>query len=218
MRKLAIAAVAVVLALALAAPASAQMKFMVGSGTGSLLVSPVVYSGTFQPGSQLTGDWVITIDDTGWPTTEPERFNYIWNTFFVPNYTTIPAGSEKWTGKFNAQTLPTAPQFWFEETGGGAYTLGGNITLNILVRDFEVDEYLSGYEKDHDHNFNSTLNPSCDNSTGLYDNTYGTGSLSGGDQNFTTADAIEFVGQVMLSPCESPVESTTWGSIKALYE
>jgi hypothetical protein len=81
-------------ALLVVQPASADSAYQVGmNGSGSLMMSPVVYSGNFMFG--LVGTWEITLDDSMWPSDADStaRFNYIWN-----HRTTMPPGARR-TGR-----------------------------------------------------------------------------------------------------------------------
>jgi len=189
------------------------------AGLGSLMKSPVVYSGNFMFG--LTGSWEITIDDSMWPAEADStaRFNYIWDTFFADNYLDT-WGAESWTGYFNAATLMAAPHFRFD-TAVPVGVIEGDVTIQILVRDWYADGLLSQDEKHDNLNMSATLNLNPALGEGYFADTCGHGSVSSGNFNFhnpPTDDDLQIVGQLQTYTCPSPVESSTWGVIKALYE
>jgi len=220
MRKITIAIFVLVLTLALSQTAGA-ITFM-GNGSGSLMTSPATYSGTFISG--LTGTWVFTIDDSVWPaagdSTAP--FDYIWSTYFAGHYDATP-GAEGWWGTFDGNTTPSAPQFRFNTTAPSGWNglLGGDMTITILIRDWYADGILSQQEKHRrNHQLSSTFSVNPSLGTGDFINRCGNGSLSAGNFNFKnppTLDSLTPNGQVTLIDCPSPVESATWGAIKALY-
>lgn len=207
-------------ALLVVQPASADTAYSVGmNGSGSLMMSPVVYSGSFMFG--MVGTWEITLDDSMWPdpADSTARFDYIWNHFFASNYEGT-VGAENWKGYFNGSTLPSAPHFRFDLVSP-AGVLEGNITFTILVRDWYADGILSQSEKHDNLNVSATLNINPDLGTGAFADLCGHGSISSGNFNFVnppTLDDLQFVGQIQTYTCPSPVEDATWGSIKALYD
>ena len=87
MKRLTFAAVLLAFALLVVQTAAADDAYMVGmQGVGSLMKSPVVYSGNFMFG--LIGTWEITLDDSMWPdqADSTARFDYIWDNFSADNY------------------------------------------------------------------------------------------------------------------------------------
>jgi hypothetical protein len=219
MKGLTFAAVVLAFALLVVQTAAADDSYMVGmQGLGSLMESPVIYSGNFMFG--LLGQWEITIDDTMWPdqADSTARFNYIWETFFADNYLDT-WGAESWTGYFNGATLLAPPRFHFNTTSPvGA--IDGEITITILVRDWYADEVLSQQEKHGNLNMSATLNLNPSLGEGYFANTCGHGSVSSGNFNFHNPplkDNLQIVGQLQTYTCPSPVEDTTWGAMKALF-
>lgn len=220
MKKLALVMTVLAIMLFVVAPAGATSYSVGMSGLGSFMKSPVVYNFNFMFG--LTGTWSFTIDDSLWPDpSDPDaRFDYIWNTFFAGNYDATP-GAQAWRGYFDGQTLPSTPQFTMNVTSPISGTFGGDITFVVQVRDGYSDGILDETEKFHDHNINATiiLNPTL--GTGDLENMCGHGSMSGGDFNFVyppTDDSLTMFGQIQINPCPSPVEDSSWGTIKALYQ
>jgi hypothetical protein len=220
MRKLIIAAAVLAFALLVVQPAAADDSFMIGmQGLGSFMESPVVYSGNFMFG--LMGTWEITIDDSTWPSEADStaRFDYIWNTFFADNYLDT-SGAESWTGYFNGQTLMAPPHFRFDTVGAQAGAIEGDATIQILVRDWYADGILSQDEKHDNLNMSANLNVHPDLGEGYFASTCGHGSVSSGNFNFHNPpmdDNLQIVGQLQTYTCPSPVESDTWGVIKAMY-
>jgi hypothetical protein len=231
MKRLALAVTALAIVLFVVAPAGATQFQPGSSGLGSFMKSPVTYEFSFLFG--MTGTWSFTIDDSLWPDpSDPDaRFDYIWDTFFAGNYDATP-GAEAWRGYFDGLTLPSTPTFEMDVLStippNMVGTLGGNITITIQVRDFVADGVLSEAEKYNNLGFNCTLIISPSLGTGDFVNMCGTGSmaafaLTGGDEkrfNFVYPpddDALELLGQMIIEPCPSPVEDSSWGTIKALY-
>jgi hypothetical protein len=63
------------------------------------------------------------------------------------------------------------------------------------------------------------VNP--DLGTGAFVHLCGHGSVSSGNFNFRNPpldDAIQIMGQIQTYGCPTPVEDTTWGTIKSLYK
>jgi hypothetical protein len=207
-------------ALLVVQPASADTAYQVGmNGSGSLMMSPVVYSGNFMFG--LVGTWEITIDDSMWPgpADSTARFDYIFDHFFAANYDNT-VGGENWKGYFNAATLPSPPHFRFDLVSP-AGVLEGDITITILLRDWYADGILSQSEKHRNLNLSATLNVHPDLGTGAFEDLCGHGSVSSGNFNFHNPpmlDMLQIVGQIQTYTCPNPVEDATWGSIKALYD
>jgi hypothetical protein len=207
-------------ALLVVQPASADSTLTVGmNGSGSLMMSPAVYSGNFMFG--LVGTWEITIDDSMWPdpADSTARFNYIWDHYFAPNYIST-VGAESWMGYFNAATLPSAPHFRFD-SASPVGVIEGDFTFTILVRDWYADGILSQSEKHRNVNMSATLNVLPSLGTGAYEGLCGNGSVSSGNFNFVNpplTDTVQIMGQIQTYSCPSPAEDRTWGAIKALFE
>lgn len=209
---------AVLLAASLAG-AQIHYDYML-NGSGSLLLDDPTYSGTFLYG--MVGTWSISIDDTGWPgqnDVDPTRFEYIWDTFFAPNYDNTP-GAKAWYGTFDGLTLPSTPQFVFETTSPAGSLLAGDITFRIMVRDSNGNAVLDTDEKYANQNFNATLSVNPDLGTGYFMISCGHGSIASGNFNFVDppgVDVLQITGQIQTYPCPSPVQETSWGTIKAIY-
>jgi len=219
MKKLTLVAAVLAFALLVVQPAAADDSYMVGMmGMGSLMKSPVVYSGNFMFG--LVGSWEITIDDSMWPSEADStaRFNYIWDNYFADNYIDE-TGAESWTGYLNGATLMSTPHFRFDAVSP-AGVIEGDITLQVLVRDWYADGILSQNEKHDNLNISATLNLSPELCTGYFENQCGHGSVSSGNFNFHNPpldDNLQIVGQLQTYTCPSPVDESSWGTIKALY-
>jgi len=207
--------VAALLALvAFAAPAGADDSWFVGlNGTGSLLASGADYSGTFMFG--MVGAWEIDVDDSLWPPPGPARFDYMWATFFAGHYDDSP-GAEAWYGDFDGLTLPTTPRFEFNTSSPGGLLIG-DVTLRVMVRDWNSNGVLDQNEKTDNLNLTATVSVNPDFGTGYFMITCGHGSLGSGNFNFADPDVLQMTGQLQTYPCPSPTEDTSWGTIKALY-
>ncbi len=220
MKRLTFAAVVLAFALLVVQTAAADDSYMIGmQGVGSLMKSPVVYSGNFMFG--LVGTWEISLDDSMWPdpADSTARFDYIWETFFADHYIDT-IGAESWTGHFDAATLMAAPRFRFD-TISPAGAIEGDITFSILVRDWYADGILSQYEKHHNLNLSATLSLNPGLGEGYFEDTCGHGSVSSGNFKFVNPpldNALQIVGQLQTYTCPSPVEETTWGAMKALFQ
>jgi hypothetical protein len=219
MKRLTYAVVVLAFALLVVQTAAADDSYMVGmQGLGSLMESPIVYSGNFMFG--LVGSWEITVDDSMWPdpADSTARFDYIWDTFFAGHYLDV-TGAESWTGYFNGATLMATPHFRFDSISP-AGVLEGDITFSILVRDWYADEILSQQEKHGNLNMSATVNVNPGLGQGYFEDTCGHGSVSSGNFNFHNPpmkDNLQIVGQLQTYTCPSPVEDSTWGAMKALY-
>ncbi|MCK4409199.1 MAG: hypothetical protein KAW67_03895 [Candidatus Eisenbacteria sp.] len=220
MKRLTFAVVLLAFALLVVQTAAADDSYFIGMpGIGSLMKSPVVYSGDLE--FALAGSWEITVDDSMWPdpADSTARFNYIWQTFFADNYLNM-TGAESWTGYFDGATLMATPHFRFDTTSPVG-VIEGDITFSILVFDWYADGILSQAEKHHDLNISATLNVDHTLGQGYFENACGHGSISSGFFNFHNPpmdDTIEFIGQLQTYTCPSPVEEITWGAVKALFE
>jgi hypothetical protein len=219
MKRLTFAVVVLAFALLVVQTATAEDSYMVGmQGLGSLMESPIVYSGNFMFG--LVGSWEITIDDSTWPdpADSTARFDYIWETFFADSYLDL-TGAESWTGYFNGSTLMATPHFRFD-SAAPAGVLEGDITFSILVRDWYADEILSQEEKHDNLNLSATVSVNPALGQGYFADTCGHGSVSSGNFNFHNPpmlDNLQIMGMIQTYTCPSPVEDSTWGVIKALY-
>jgi hypothetical protein len=220
MKRLTFAVVVLAFALLVVQTAAADDSYMIGmQGVGSLMKSPVVYSGNFMWG--LVGSWEITLDDTMWPdpADSTARFDYIWDHFFADHYLDT-WGAESWTGNFDGATLLATPHFRFD-TISPAGVIEGDITFSILVRDWYADGILSQQEKHHNLNLSATVSVNPALGQGYFAGTCGHGSISSGNFNFLNPpldDNLQIVGQLQTYTCPSPVEETTWGAVKALFE
>jgi hypothetical protein len=219
MKRLTCAATVLLAVLFVVQPAAATSYSIGLNGLGSFMKNGASYSGTFLFG--MAGTWVIDLDDSLWPAQSDStaRFNYIWQTFFAGHYDNT-VGAEAWYGYFNGLTLPTTPKFTFTTTTPGG-VLAGDITLTILMRDWYADGILSQAEKHKNSNLSATVSVNPALGTGAFLNLCGHGSVSSGNFNFVNPpldDVIQIMGQVQTYNCPTPVEDTTWGTIKSLYK
>lgn len=218
MRKLMFAAIVPALVLLIAMPAAADSYMYGTQGMGSLMKSPVVYSGTFLFG--VTGTYEFSLDDSLWPAEADStaRFDYIWTNYFADNYDgTI--GAQAWFGYFDGVTMPSSPTFLFDLVAPLG-TITGDASVVIMIRDWYADGILSQDEKHRSNQMTVTyiLDPNA--STGAFADYCGNGSMSGGNFNFINPpgdDSINLMGQFSATFCGSPVEQSSWGVIKALY-
>lgn len=216
MKKLATTAVILACALLISQAAAAATYNCGLMGSGSLMSSGATYSGTFMFG--MTGTWTIDVDDSLWPDASDSnaRWNYLWTNFFTYDGT---PGAEAWWGTFDLATLGSIPTFEFVTSSPGG-TVAGDCTFRIMIRDWSGDGVLSQTEKHHDSQIVFTFSVNPDLGTGVFADWCGDGSSSSGNFRFVNPpdiNIIEIVGFVRTNECPSPVNDTTWGTIKALY-
>jgi hypothetical protein len=196
-------------------PAHVEYDF---SGTGNLLVSPVVYSGSIDAGEALLvgGTWGITIDDTGWPgdADKAQRWDYLNTTYFAPNYNPY---VRSWTGVFNAQTTASAPQWRAGRPDVG--DLVGTADIQFSIQDFDGNALI-----DPDERSSMVVSGTIivvKNGTGIWAGYCGLGSYSGftwNDDPLNWADDAIMGGTVLdIDDCSIPTETVTWGHVKATY-
>jgi hypothetical protein len=198
-------------------------------GEGSLMASPIVYTGTFISG--FSGTWTITVDDSAWPDSakvpySDARFNYIWQHFFAANYDST--GPLSWTGYFNASTLGEQPGFEFNITGsayGDNGTVGGGAPFSVLVMDNTPNGVLDAWEWDN-LRFAANLNINPGVATGTFVGYCGWGAMNATDFDFPSPyDAVDYVGygdlpgsgNLFTSLCPSATEPAGWGKVKSLF-
>jgi hypothetical protein len=231
MSKLATTAAVFVLVCLFAVPAAAGIVHEVNtfySGTGSLLKSPVIYSGTMSIIAE--GTWWFQIDDTSWEdTSDPDaRFDFIWDRFFAPNYGSDILG-KKWSGYFEAATAvpygDDPPTFGMDFTSSSGFPysghIGGSIRITITVRDSNGNGVLDPGEKAANGSMNADTLHEPGEGTGDFTGLCGFGSLGANDFNFVYPDdddSIQNGWYVTTKTCESPVEEHSWGAIKALFD
>jgi hypothetical protein len=208
-----------VAALLLFSAVAAADEYLCGLiGSGTLMADGADYSGTFMFG--MIGSWEIDLDDSLWPgqSDSTARFEYIWSTFFAPHYDDTP-GARAWYGYLDGASLPTPPRFTFETVSPGG-TLAGLVGIVIMVRDHDGDGVLSSSEKHSDHQLTMTLAVQPALGTDYFTDTCGHGAMTSGTFRFANppaANDLQIVGQVSTYSCDDPVESETWGTIKALF-
>lgn len=217
MRALAIVVAIAIVALASAASAETFVWFF-GVGNGDFIDNPPVFAGGMDPGGDITaGYWSITLHDDGWPVGPPEvRYAHIWDTFFAPNYT--PGTPGFWKGYFDTEhgLVAMSDLYIEDDTNGG--TMVGICTIEIQVQDENNNTVLDEGEF-------------CDGSltglviiiregTGVYDGMCGTGNYFGSYLKDCpgTYETWNYGMYLWLDDCSTPVQDTTWGVIKALYQ
>jgi hypothetical protein len=215
MKNLVIAVVVLACMLFVAQGASATNYTAGLMGTGSLMQDGATYSGTFMFG--MSGSWTIDVDDSLWPAAADSnaRWDYLWDFF---EYDDTP-GAKAWFGTFDYATLGSVPTFEFVTTNPGG-TVAGDCTFRIMLRDWNGDGVLQQSEKHADSQLVYTLSINPELGTGTFENWCGYGSISAGNFKFINPPGInniQIVGPLVTEECPSPVEATTWGTIKALY-
>jgi len=207
--------------LMISLPAYAQVPSHIEydfSGTGNLMVSPVLYTGSIDAGeAQLVGGtWSIGIDDTGWPGDSDKnvRWNYVDATYFAPNY----GPADTWTAVFSAATTASVPQWHAGRSDTG--DLVGTAEIQMTIQDLNHDQVI-----DPDERGLIVLSGTIiviKDGTGIWAGYCGLGSYSGFMQNFDPvnfADDNVMAGSAVLDieECSVPNESVTWGHVKATY-
>ena len=204
-------------------------------GAGSLMESPVVYTGPFASGFE--GTWTITVDDSDWPDSAKvehswARFNYIWQHFFADNYDD--SGPLSWTGYFNGSTLSEQPEFMFNITSApypfDVGTVGGGAPFTILVMDLIPNGQLDPVEWD-ELRFAANLNIDPGVATGDFVGDCGWGAMNVNDFDFphpptnpAVVDSVGYdpypagYGNLFVNPCPNAVEASGWGKIKSLFK
>lgn len=200
--------------VALAAPAFGEMNLdFFGNLDGDFIMSPVLFDGPITGGDLAPGFWSISVPDGAWPTNPLERGNFIWNNFYAPNYDpTIPG----WVGYFDvAHGLPEMSTLFLDHTDVG--TMRGVCSIEITV----VDDNANGI-LDPDEGCAGSLSGLViiiRAGTGLYDGMCGDGYYFGTYEK-ECPDSLEhwfLMMHVDIEDCSTPVEDSTWGTIKSLY-
>jgi hypothetical protein len=199
------------------APAASCQDYFIGlTGSGSFMKDGADYAGTFLFG--LTGTWSIDVDDSGWPAESDStaRFEHLWDTLFAENYDDTP-GAEAWYGYLDASTLPAAPRFAFTTTSPEGH-IAGDATLVIMMRDMNGDGVRSMTEKHRNCQVTMTLTVDFSQGEGEFFELCGNGGLGTGNLAFPNPpldDVVQLTGSLHLFDCPEPVESRSWGAIKA---
>jgi len=210
-----IVALAIVPALAWAQPPT-HIEFDF-TGTGNLMVSPVVYSGSIVAGEPLLvgGTWDLNIDDTGWPPDSDKlaRWNYINATYFAPNYD---PNFGMWVATFDQNTT-ASPLTW--HASNGLNMLHGTAVLQVTLFDMDMDQMIDPDERAMSV-FSGTLIV-VKNGGGVWAGYCGLGSFSG---NSTNPDPVNWAdddvsGHTILDvqDCSVPTETASWGQVKKIY-
>ncbi len=211
--------VIVLAVLVMATVACAQDTFVwfFGVGNGDFMDSPPTFVGSMDAGGDITaGSWTITIPDAGWPTDPVLRAQYIWDTFYAANYTAGTPGY--WKGYFDTNHgLPEMNALAIvDDTNGG--TMTGVCTIEIQVDDANNDGVLDAGEFCAGSMTGIVI--IIRNGEGVYDGMCGTGNFFGTySKNCpSTLETWNYGMYLYLDDCSTPVESTTWGVIKSLYQ
>jgi hypothetical protein len=187
------------------------------SGSGNMMVSPAVYSGSIDAGEALLvgGTWDITIDDSTWPadTDKLVRWNYIDATYFAPNYD---AFLTQWLGIFDSASTGSNLLWNAQSTAGG---LHGTAVLQITIIDWDFDGVIDADERAFSV-FSGTLVVVKDGN-GIWAGYCGLGSFSGSSNNADPAnwadDTVEGYTILDVEDCSVPADNVTWGQVKELY-
>ena len=203
--------------LATAAYGQETFFWFYGAGTGDFMDSPPVFGGAVDPGGDITvGSWSITVPDDGWPTDQVDRTTYIWNTFYAPNYEVGNPGF--WKGYFDIDHGLTAMNDLeiVDDTNVG--TMTGICSVEIQVQDINNNGVLD--EGEFCNGSLSGIVIIIREGTGVYDGMCGTGNYFGTyiKDCPATTETWNFGMYLYIQDCTSPVEDTTWGAIKALYQ
>ena len=203
--------------LATAAYGQETFFWFYGAGTGDFMDSPPVFGGAVDPGGDITvGSWSITVPDDGWPTDPVDRTTYIWNTFYAPNYEVGNPGF--WKGYFDIDHGLTAMNDLeiVDDTNVG--TMTGICSVEIQVQDINNNGVLD--EGEFCNGSLSGIVIIIREGTGVYDGMCGTGNYFGTyiKDCPATTETWNFGMYLYIQDCTSPVEDTTWGAIKALYQ
>ncbi|KPK98727.1 MAG: hypothetical protein AMK75_06855 [Planctomycetes bacterium SM23_65] len=216
MRALAIVVAIAIVALASAASAETFVWYF-GVGNGDFTDSPPVFTGGMDPGGDITdGYWSISIHDDGWPLDPVERYAYIWDNFYAPNYT--PGTPGFWKGYFDTEHgLPAMNDLFIDDVTNGG-TMIGICTIEIQVQDLNNNEVLD--EGEFCEGSLTGLVIIIREGTGAYDGMCGTGNYFGSYVKDCpdTYETWNFGMYLWLDDCSTPVQETTWGAIKALYQ
>jgi hypothetical protein len=204
---------------ALATAAYGQEETIVwfyGVGTGDFMDSPVVFGGAMDPGGDIeAGSWSITVPDASWPTDPTARAAHIWDTFYAPNYT--PGNPSFWKGYFDVEHGAEAMNSLAIIDDGNVGSMTGVCSVEIQVQDLNNNAVLDGDE--FCSGSLSGLVIIIKDGTGVYDGLCGTGNYFGSYVKACPATTEEWhYGMYLwLKDCATPVENSTWGAIKALY-
>jgi len=222
MRALTIAVAVLFVALAATASANTFIWFT-GVGNGDFMDHPPTFTGGMEPpGDILDGQWTITVPDDGWPLDPVERYAYIWDTFYAPNYQ--PGSPGFWKGYFDAEhnsEMNALEIIDNDPTSGpipGTGTMTGVCTLEIQVEDTNSNGVLD--EGEFCDGPLTGLVIIIREGTGVYDGWCGTGNYYGSYVKDCpgTYETWNFGMYLWIDDCSTAVEPTTWGAIKALYQ
>ncbi len=215
---------------ALNVSATRTMESFALDGGGSFMDSPPVWSGNITAGSLSPGVYWISMDDGGWPadnpgTPENERWDFIFSNYFT--YDDTP-GNEGWDGTWPSTTPGDDSPLWRMYTDAGD-TLGGmTSSFRIVIRDYngngilEDNEYA---EKAFSIGFICYINFS----KGCFTSFCGMGNCSGTldmidestmQEELYVPSPISASGILSLrdTNCTTADESSSWGSIKTIYQ
>jgi hypothetical protein len=184
---------------------------------GNILDSPAYYgNGSLTSGG--TGFIEFTLDDTGWPLDPNQRWNYLWQNYFKPNYDTTTVGAYKWVGSFTGT-------FYIQATNAPVGYNGwclGTITPKITIWDTNSNGALDLPEKWGENLFDARLSKLCDHlSGGEMDCKWGWGALASNYFSIKVPPELDTLynggNLTLMAGCASSTNPSSWSSIKALY-
>jgi hypothetical protein len=198
-----------------------NFDYQIRTKRGGILENTPAYKGPLTGGGS---GWIwFELYTPGWPdTTDPTaRFNYIWQTYFAPNYDSSTPGAYKWVGQLPGQfylhttSAPIGYNGWFL----------GSINAKITVRDFNENGTLELWEATKQQLFDGRLSKLCTDPGGdEMDCKWGWGALASNYFSFFPpdppgVDTLYDGGNLTLTAtgCASSAEPASWGAIKALY-
>jgi hypothetical protein len=186
-------------------------------GTGNMHQdSPPVYLGEIDTGDLSPGDWTITIDDTGWPSTSDPvaRWAYLQTTYY--DYDPI---NDIFTASFTNCDLWLSRDDNPPNTGG---TMSGTCDMTFQIIDMNGNGQIDPTEC---MNGLSGAVIIIEDGTGVYSHLCGDGTYEGfwfRDCNETSPDFgldnVDFNMQLDLEDCGMASDAVTWGAVKSLFD
>jgi hypothetical protein len=184
---------------------------------GNILDDPPYYgNGSLTSGADGFIEFTLTDDD--WPLDPDQRFNWIWNQYFKPNYDNSVPGAYKWVGTFTGT-------FYLQATNAPVGYNGwcwGAIRPTITIWDSNENGALDLAEKWGENLFDARLSKLCTHgSGGEMDCMWGWGALASNYFSFKMPPVLDTLynggNLTLMTGCASANEPSSWGSIKALY-
>jgi len=184
------------------------------TGQGNMVKEgdPVVYSGLIDSGDLASGEWTITIDDSGWQPVGNDslRWDYIWRSHYV-----YEEWACHWIGTFDGSDL------FLSHAGHG--TMSGTCCMFFIILDWNCNGMLDPYEC-----MDGPLGAEIlidDQGTEAYAGLCGPGIFEGlyfhdfdpGSPTYML-DSVDFEMRLELDCCgASTIQQSAWGNIKSLF-